>query len=408
MKAKHLPHFSEAAMKRVAAGLFFCLVFCIPAFPQDRGTIICDPGSTLPMPAWASPGGANVVEQISCGQMVTIAGFEKGYFRIQVGDRFGYVYAKYLRPIQTPEQPIAQPEAQAKELPQSIPEEQAKELQQPAPSPTPAERTAQSYVGNQEELRRHEGGLYFEVSHIYYAEPDFMRNKGFMWGFSGDYTYRPDRFMLKVDGRFSLGDVDYWSAGTGTQEDIRDYNFETRFSFGYDLTASEKTSVIPFMGLGYRYLFDGGGGTVTSSGARGYDRKSNYLYSPIGMETTFRLGRGWLLGFSGEYDLLWHGWQYSEIGDLVEDPFIPIVLPDFVAKNDQEKGWGARGSIKLVKNLGRMDFAVEPYLRYWHIEDSDAFQLFWYSYLFDMPVLDSMKEPANNTTEWGVRVGIRF
>jgi hypothetical protein len=54
-----------------------------------------------------------------------------------------------------------------------------------------------------------------------------------------------------------------------------------------------------------------------------------------------------------------------EIGDYWEDRFIPIVLlKDFVAKNDQEAGWGTRGSIKLIKNLGRIDLAIEPYLRY--------------------------------------------
>jgi hypothetical protein len=114
----------------------------------------------------------------------------------------------------------------------------------------------------------------------------------------------------------------------------------------------------------YRYLFDGELGAISTSGATDYDRKSNYLYSPIGMESTFRLGGGWSIGVAGEYDLLWHGWQYSEFGDFVIPLEIPIFLPNFVAKNDQEDGWGARGSIKVVKNFGKVDFVIEPCYRF--------------------------------------------
>jgi len=54
-----------------------------------------------------------------------------------------------------------------------------------------------------------------------------MRNKGFMWGASGDYTFRPNDFMFRLDGRLSAGRVDYWSDRTGTAEGLQDYNFES-------------------------------------------------------------------------------------------------------------------------------------------------------------------------------------
>jgi hypothetical protein len=116
-----------------------------------------------------------------------------------------------------------------------------------------------------------------------------MRNKGFMWGVSGDYIYSPNDLMFKMDGRFTFGNVDYWSNGTGTAEGLRDYNLETRFTFGYALkTASRKASFTPFLGIGYRYLFDG----LSSAGPDGYDRESNYIYSPLGMETMFHFKGG--------------------------------------------------------------------------------------------------------------------
>lgn len=374
-------------MQRPYATVFFCLVFCVLAFPQDRGTVQCDPGMDR-VPAFTAPGRAYVVEQLSCDQMISIVGLERGYVKIQIGEKTAYVDAKYVRLSESREQQITEPI------------EQAKELQQPAPSVAAAEKAPPSYITDQGEPRRHEGGLNFEISNIKYHEPSLdMQESGMMWGVSGEYIYRPDKFMLKVDGRFSLGNVDYRSP-SGEFDDIRDYNIETRFTFGYVLGTSDKASFTPFMGLGHRYLFD----ELSSSGEGGYNRKSNYLYSPIGMETMFRLGGGWSIGVSGEYDLFWHGWQYSEFGDYEIDPDF-LVLQDWVAKNDQKGGWGARGSIRLIKNLGRIDFSVEPYFRYWDIEDSDIFVLYFPYY--EVYWLKG-KEPANTSQEWGAKIGIRF
>jgi hypothetical protein len=78
-----------------------------------------------------------------------------------------------------------------------------------------------------------------------------------------------------------------------------------------------------------------------------------------------------------------------------------------VAKNDQEDGWGARGSIKIVKSFGNVDFLIQPYYRFWNLKDADLIEFLQclYSYDFDY---DWLKEPKNSTTEWGTRVGISF
>jgi hypothetical protein len=228
-----------------------------------------------------------------------------------------------------------------------------------------------------------------------------MRNKGFMYGVSGTYTYHPNKFMLKVDGRFSVGNLDYWSAGSGTLDGKRKYNFETSSVFGVNLKTKNEVFFTPFMGLGYRYLFDGSESMISTPGAQGYDRKSNYLYSPIGMETMFRLGAGWRLGFDGEYDHLWHGWQYSEIGHI---SILGITkLSNITLKNDQANGWGARGSIKLTRRFGRVSFLTKPYFRYWNIGVSDHFDYSAFGIIVYQP-----REPANTTTEWGLKIGIGF
>lgn len=76
--------------------LIFSLVFAGTALCQDEGRIECGQG-TSSVPAWTAPGGAHVVEQLVCGQMVSVTGLERGYVRIQIGDRIGYVDAKYVR-----------------------------------------------------------------------------------------------------------------------------------------------------------------------------------------------------------------------------------------------------------------------------------------------------------------------
>lgn len=259
-------------------------------------------------------------------------------------------------------------------------------------------RNTVGHYSDRERRKRHFGEVYFEVSNIYYDEPNFARNKGFMYGVSGDYTYRPNHFMLKLDGRFSLGNVDYWSSNY-TANGIRDYNLETRFSVGYTLKAgSRKARFTPFFGLGHRYLFDG----FSAISPGGYDRKSNYLYSPAGMETMFRLGHRLSLGLTGEYDLFWHGWQYTEL----QQEGLSVVP----VKNDQTDGWGARGSLAITRRLGRIDFTIAPFFRYWDIKQSDlGFQIIsiysqGYLYYFGFPGV----EPRNTTTEWGSKFGIAF
>jgi hypothetical protein len=77
----------------------------IPAFSQDSGIIVCE-NDMKSVPASTSPGSAHVVEQLSCGQAISIIGLEKGYFKIQLGNSIGYVYAKFVRVQQTQEQRI--------------------------------------------------------------------------------------------------------------------------------------------------------------------------------------------------------------------------------------------------------------------------------------------------------------
>ncbi len=87
-------------MRRFGIAFFFCLIFCSTAFPQDRGVIQCDPTFNR-VPAWASPERTYFVEYLSCGQMVSVTGLDRGFVRIQIRGRAAYVEANYVRMIPT-------------------------------------------------------------------------------------------------------------------------------------------------------------------------------------------------------------------------------------------------------------------------------------------------------------------
>jgi hypothetical protein len=121
----------------------------------------------------------------------------------------------------------------------------------------------------------------------------------------------------------------------------------------------------------------------------------------MGIETAFRLGKRWSLGLTGEYDLFWHGWQYSEFQEAGL-AVVPI-------KNDQNDGWGARGSLAITQHFKRVDFTIAPFFRYWNIKQSDlGFQIINISGENPLYIAFPGFEPHNTTTEWGLKSGIGF
>jgi hypothetical protein len=229
-----------------------------------------------------------------------------------------------------------------------------------------------------------------------------MKEKGMMYGFLGTYTYRGwaipapetlDKWMFKVEGRFSFGEVDY--KNSGTIDNIDDYMLEFRGLGGYDFSLLKTSTITPYIGIGYRYLNDDMSGKISSTGAYGYERESNYFYSPIGIEIITPLENGWFVGGILEYDIFWWGKQKSHLSDVdpgYNDP-----------ENDQERGYGLRGSIKLQKKGEKLDFVIEPFIRYWNIKRSKYADLTYYGVLTGYAY-----EPKNRSTEFGVKLAVRF
>ncbi len=82
------------------------------------------------------------------------------------------------------------------------------------------------------------------------------------------------------------------------------------------------------------------------------------------------------------------------------DQFTGFNNPDIT--NSQDKGFGIRASVKFLKRGALVDFYMEPYIRYWNIEQSGA----------ATASVDGSTgqwvEPKNNTTEVGSKFGIQF
>lgn len=231
-----------------------------------------------------------------------------------------------------------------------------------------------------------------EISYIEYKEPDVMKEKGTMIGIGAAYTYH-NGVMIKVAGRYSYGQVDYQNSGT--LNNIDDIIFEIRGLAGYDFRASSTVTITPFIGLGYRYLEDDMAGRISSTGAKGYLRESNYYYSPMGIEAANVFDEDWSAGVILEYDYFWKGKQKSYLSDV--DPGLNNI------SSDQNGGYGVRGSINIKKQTNRVFYVIEPFIRYWNINKSDVQNVTYYG-----TVIGTGWEPKNESTEIGVKFMIGF
>lgn len=74
--------------------------------------------------------------------------------------------------------------------------------------------------------------------------------------------------------------------------------------------------------------------------------------------------------------------------------------------NDQQGGYGLRGSIKFRNNNADHEITLEPYFRYWNIEKSnEVTQIIYYQ---GQAYAATFYEPPNTSTEIGVKFFVHF
>lgn len=240
-----------------------------------------------------------------------------------------------------------------------------------------------------------------EISSFEYEEAGIMEDEGVLYGLTGSYTYRGPLFkqrlekaMLGAEARIAAGEVDYTSTNTGSMDDIDDMLFEVRGVAGYDFQVCSSTILIPYIGLGYRYLNDDSAGKVTTTGHFGYERESNYLYAPIGIKTDTPFKNNWSLELTAEYDIFLWGKQKSLLSE------VSSAYPD--VEVDQEGGYGLQGAIKISKSTPQLTYVFEPFIRYWDIDESERAVFPVGSFIV------TAWEPKNESTEIGVKFAIEF
>ena len=233
-----------------------------------------------------------------------------------------------------------------------------------------------------------------EGADYHYSEPNFARLDGGSFGANATYTYKwSNDLVFKANVIADFGTLHYSSNGAGTSDDTDLYTQDYRALFGKELPFGRHNTVLPYIGLGFRMLFDADGDQLTSAGAVGYDRRSEYLYIPLGATFDFKLG-SWRILPTAEYDYLIHGWQTSYLRDIGYDQNLT---------NDQTHGYGLRGSLMVKPPIDFYNLTVGPYVRYWNIGQSNLQALTVggvnAGYGF---------EPQNETTEVGLLASIRF
>ena len=233
----------------------------------------------------------------------------------------------------------------------------------------------------------------FDISDYTYEEKDdagafFMDDKSAPVFFSVGVR---DWSKPSEDGKFAFlyttdltyGQADYSSAGSGTM--TKDY-YKGRLEGYAAYRVNEQFS--PFVGLGYRRLFDASGGSRSSTGALGYDRMSEYLYAPIGATFDFFDK----LSIKAQYNFFIKGEQTSYLS-TASSAFGDIT-------NTQNSGWGLDISVNYEIDD---KWPAYGFFRYWDIEKSNIG-----TGTFAGVVAFYAWEPKNTTNELGIGLAYEF
>ncbi len=231
-------------------------------------------------------------------------------------------------------------------------------------------------------------GLGPELYYYHYTEPSFAHLSGFFYGVQGFYKVTQDIFSFKLELAAAAASLDYSSPGSGTASGATNYNIEPRMLVETNFKASPTVSVVPYFGFGFRYLYDGQSGQMSSLGASGYDRSSNYYYMPFGFTVPVEVAQGWTITPLAEYDLFLYGHQHSYLTD------VPGFQNDI--DNTQHHGTGFRASLMADAKTSIGEIQFGPFVRYWRIGASNLKPV-----IFDGATVGFGQEPGNHTIEIG-------
>ena len=213
-----------------------------------------------------------------------------------------------------------------------------------------------------------------------------------------NYGLEYQKTSLLSDGRFLTAGIDYATgtdqySGSGTLS-VPKYYYNGKIAIGADW--GYRSGIIsPYIGLGYRFLSETGGGLRTSTGAVMYDRQSTYFYIPVGLKQRSLSAGGGILESALELDYLVSGNQFS--GLSVMNNFGKSSSSDVNSR--QTSGYGLNATFMYKRPDG---WSLGPYWKYWNIANSD---LATWTYSSGST---TVYEPANTTEEFGFKALYQF
>lgn len=200
-------------------------------------------------------------------------------------------------------------------------------------------------------------------------------------------------WFLRAAAATGSGSVDY-SSEDGEIEDVSQYVAQVEFHVGRDFRLGGGGALTLFTGLGGRALDDNSGGRETEQGLLGYDREIGYSYVPLGVAASAQVGSRTSVTLSAQYNLLFAGTAQSKFSQI--DPEFPDLSLDL------DGGHGIDASAMLAVAVGRNAIRFGPFVRHWDLERSK-------SKFFEEEGLEiELFEPANRTTELGLRIAFAF
>lgn len=269
-------------------------------------------------------------------------------------------------------------------------------------------------------LTQTEWDVGFQFSHQNYREPDLndtstgrketVHLRGLQYGVTSNLTVvLYDKWFARLDGRYAYGAEDYKFGAF--RSDGEDVNIgEVRLLGGRDILFNNANfSLTPYMGIGYRYLYNDARGVAAANGiySNGYRRASQYLYMPVGVTPRTMLTSDIRLSVNLEYDQLLFGKQKSQLGDAgvvstgVANPSAGIYS---TVTNNQHSGYGLRGEAMVERG----SWALGPFFDYWNIDRSDDGCSTLSATNGNSYQNCSWVEPRNQTLEYGLQVRYRL
>lgn len=217
-----------------------------------------------------------------------------------------------------------------------------------------------------------------EIRDYKYSEPGFVSHTGLLYGVWGDWYWGSRLGNGKTHAEFLYGSLFYSGALCDLSNNCTAYSSTTQdfiTKVNTRLEYSLKESLLLFLGIGHRFLYDRGNGVGF------YTRTGNWVYLPLGAGFQYRK---FLLDI--EYDLIVYGSFKSNLSE---------VSTTFTDLTHSQKGYG------LVLSLGyelNELWSLQGIYESWNLDESD-------------PVASGgslFVEPKNNSQSVGLKLGYFF